>query len=67
MQETREDVTQMSEVVNIQKQDTHKSEILNTFSELLLQMTADEKEKLLVFGEGMGLMLGILRSEKNAV
>ena len=56
----------MSEVVNIQKQDTHKSEILNTFSELLLQMTADEKEKLLVFGEGMGLMLEILKSEKNA-
>lgn len=56
----------MSEVVNIQKQDTHKSEILNTFSELLLQMTTDEKEKLLVFGEGMGLMLEILKSEKNA-
>lgn len=57
----------MSKEVNIQTQNAHESEILETFSEILLQMTDDEKEKLLVFGEGMGLMLGILRSEKNAV
>ena len=57
----------MGDLVNIQKQDTCEAEILNTFSMLLPQMTELEKEKLLAFGEGMVLMSGILRSEKNAV
>lgn len=57
----------MGDLVNIQKQDTCEAEILNTFSMLLPQMTEIEKEKLLAFGEGMVLMSGILRSEKNAV
>lgn len=57
----------MGELVNIQTQDTREAEILNTFSLLLPQMTETEKEKLLAFGEGMVLMSGILRGEKNAV
>lgn len=57
----------MCDLVNIQKQDTCEAEILNTFSMLLPQMTELEKEKLLAFGEGMVLMSGILRSEKDAV
>lgn len=57
----------MGDLVNIQKQDTCEAEILNKFSMLLAQMTELEKEKLLAFGEGMVLMSGILRSEKNAV
>lgn len=57
----------MGELVNIQNQDTREAEILNTFSLLLPQMTEIEKEKLLAFGEGMVLMSGILRGEKNAV
>lgn len=65
--ETREEMTRMGELVNIQTQDTREAEILNTFSLLLPQMTEIEKEKLLAFGEGMVLMSGILRGEKNAV
>lgn len=65
--ETREEMTRMGELVNIQNQDTREAEILNTFSLLLPQMTEIEKEKLLAFGEGMVLMSGILRGEKNAV
>lgn len=57
----------MGGLVSIQKQDTCEAEILNTFSKLLPQMTEPEKEKLLAFGEGMALMSGILRSEKNVV
>ena len=57
----------MGELVNMQNQDTCEAEILNTFSMLLPQMTEIEKEKLLAFGEGMVLMSGILRGEKNAV
>lgn len=65
--ETREEMTRMGELVNIQNQDTREAEILNTFSLLLPQMTEIEKEKLLAFGEGMVLMSGILRGEKNSV
>lgn len=57
----------MSKVVNIQMQDSREAEILNTFAILLPQMTEIEQEKLLAFGEGMVLMSGIMRSEKNAV
>ena len=57
----------MGDLVNIQNQNTREAEILNTFSMLLPQMTEIEKENLLAFGEGMVLMSGILRSEKNAV
>lgn len=57
----------MGDLVNIQKKSTCEAEILNTFSILLPRMTEIEKEKLLAFGEGMVLMSGILRSEKNAV
>lgn len=57
----------MSKVVNIQMQDSREAEILNTFAILLLQMTEIEQEKLLAFGEGMVLMSGIMRDEKNVV
>lgn len=57
----------MSKVVNIQMQDSREAEILNTFAILLPQMTEVEQEKLLAFGEGMVLMSGIMRDEKNAV
>ncbi len=57
----------MSKVVNIQMQDSREAEILNTFAILLPQMTEIEQEKLLAFGEGMVLMSGIMRDEKNAV
>lgn len=57
----------MVNTLEIKKQETREEEILNTFSMLLPQMTEIEKEKLLAFGEGMVLMSGILRSEKNAV
>lgn len=57
----------MSNVVNIQMQDSREAEILNTFAILLPQMTEIEQEKLLAFGEGMVLMSGIMRDEKNAV
>ncbi len=57
----------MSKVVNIQMQDSREAEILNTFAILLPQMTEIEQEKLLAFGEGMVLMSGIMRDEKNVV
>ena len=57
----------MSNVVNIQMQDSREAEILNTFAILLPQMTEVEQEKLLAFGEGMVLMSGIMRDEKNVV
>lgn len=57
----------MSEIVEMQKRDSRENEILNTFTTLLPQMTETEKEKLLVFGEGMVVMSEILRSEKNVV
>lgn len=57
----------MSKVVNIQMQDSREAEILNTFAILLPQMTEVEQEKLLAFGEGMVLMSGIMRDEKNVV
>ncbi|MCI7130371.1 MAG: hypothetical protein MSA09_07410 [Lachnospiraceae bacterium] len=57
----------MGNLVNIQKQDSLDAEILNTFSILLPQMTALEKENLLSFGEGMVKMSEMRRIEKNAV
>ena len=57
----------MSNVVNIQMQDSREAEILNTFAILLPQMTEIEQEKLLAFGEGMVLMSGIMSDEKNVV
>ena len=57
----------MSKVVEIQKENQCEDAILHTFSTLIPQMTEEEQEKLLAFGEGMVLMFGLLRNEKNVV